>query len=139
MKKLLALLLAIVMVLPILAGCNASEEKPGETEAPNTVVLPESDLNSAGYGNLVAGEITTALGAVGGGEVGYDVYAGTAGKDYTDPKYYTYNDYTGGTTDMKWSTHTWETNEDSAILDFITAGFYTFALNSTADGWSIVC
>ena len=135
MKKLLALLLAFVMILPILAGCNSSE---GNTDGDDEIVLNLGAVD-AGYNTIVAGDITTALGVVGGGEVGYDVYAGVAGKDYTDEKYYTYNDYIGGTTDMKWSTHTWETNEDSAILDFITAGFYTFALNSTADGWSIVC
>ena len=151
MKKFLAMLLALCMILS-LAACtsNTNNETTANTEttvgntegtdATEPVVEIETGYSVDFSANTVyAGTIETVLGTAGGGEVGYDVYAGVAGKDYTDPEYYTYNDYTGGTTDMKWSTHTWETADDSAILDYITAGFYTFALNSTADGWSVVC
>lgn len=139
MKKLIALLLAVMMVVTVMAGCNPSGTGSTNGSEDGTGTSLNLDAVKSGYDAIVAGSVTTALGSAEGGEVGYDVYAGEAGKDYTDEKHYTYNDYIGGTTDMKWSTHTWETNEDSAILDFITAGFYTFALNSTADGWSVVC
>ncbi len=148
MKKLIALLLALTMVLSLAAcGNNGNSETTAATNAPTetTATTPAEvaveNKYSVDYASnsVNAGSVTTVMGEIGGGEVGYDVFAGTEGKDYSDPEYYTYNDYTGGTTDMKWSTHTWETNDDSAILDYITAGFYTFALNSTGDGWSVVC
>lgn len=148
MKKLLALLLALTMVLSM-AACskNPAATDPSGTTAPTDpsgTTEPTAPVNmdySVDYSNnsVYAGAITTALGTAGGGEVGYDVFAGTAGKDYSDPEYYTMNDFTAGMTDMKWSTHTWETNDDAAILDYISAGFYTFALNSTGTGWSVVC
>ncbi len=40
---------------------------------------------------------------------------------------------------MKWSTHTWETADDSYVLGFISQGFYDFVLNSTKDSWAITC
>lgn len=142
MKKLLALLLALTMVLS-LAACSKTPAAtvPSGTTTPTEPSAPVNMDYSVDYSNnsVYAGAITTTLGTAGGGEVGYDVFAGTAGKDYTDPEYYTMNDFTAGMTDMKWSTHTWETNDDAAILDYITAGFYTFALNSTGTGWSVVC
>ena len=148
MKKLIALLLALTMVLSLAAcGNNGNSETTAATNAPTetTATTPAEvaveNKYSVDYASnsVNAGSVTTVMGEIGGGEVGYDVFAGTDGKDYTDPEYYTYNDYTAGTTDMKWSTHTWETNEDSAILDYITSGFYNFVLNSTGDGWSVVC
>ncbi len=146
MKKLLALLLALTMVLSM-AACSKTPEatEPSASSDPSTESTaptePIDEDYNVDYSNnsVYAGAVTTALGTAGGGEVGYDVYAGTPGKDYSDPEYYTMNDFTAGMTDMKWSTHTWETSDDSAILDYITAGFYTFALNSTGTGWSVVC
>ena len=148
MKKLFALLLALAMVLSMVA-CGA--KAPAETTAPSTepaatepATEPAPEIET-GYSvdyssnSVYAGAVTTAQGAVGGGEVGYDIYAGTEGKDYTDPEFYTYTDYVGGTTDMNWSTHNWETTDDNAILYYISSPFYNFYLNSTADGWSIGC
>lgn len=149
MKKFLALLLAVIMVLSLVACGGDTNTTTGsntttgnDTTAGTTAPVVLENNYSVDYSNnsVNAGSVIANLNeSEGGGEVGYDVYAGISGKDYTDPEYYTYQDYTGGTTDMKWSTHTWETNEDSAILDYISAGFYTFALNSTKDGWSVVC
>ena len=149
MKKFLALLLAVIMVLSLVACGGDTNTTTGsntttgnDTTAGTTAPVVLENNYSVDYSNnsVNAGSVIANLNeSEGGGEVGYDVYPGISGKDYTDPEYYTYQDYTGGTTDMKWSTHTWETNEDSAILDYISAGFYTFALNSTKDGWSVVC
>ena len=83
------------------------------------------------------GKITMEAAPAGGGEVTTDVYAGEAGKDYTDEKVYTYRVAIGGTTDMKWSPHTWETNEDNQIVSYVTDGFYMFRLNSDKTGYSV--
>ena len=147
MKKIVALLLAVMMVMSMAACANNNQSETtgasttAGTTAPALPYTPVDDGNVDFANNSInAGEVTAnKLTGEGGGEVGYDVYAGVAGKDYSDPEVYTYNTYTSGTTNMKWSTHTWETNEDSAILDYITSGFYTFNLNSTADGWSVSC
>ena len=85
------------------------------------------------------GEIVLEKAAVGGGSVTTDVYAGIEGKDYTDEKVYTYNDYTSGIgSSMLWDPLAWETSDDSAIVDYITTGFYTFKLNSDKTGYSVV-
>ena len=91
-------------------------------------------------GNTVsAGSVTTSVSEGGSGSINYNHYAGIEGKDYTDEKVYTYNDYISGTTNMKWSTHTWETNEDDYLVSKLTRGFYAFYLNDTLDGWAIEC
>ena len=91
-------------------------------------------------GNTVyAGSVTTQEGEDGAGELNYNLYKGEEGKDYTDEKVYTYNDYIAGTTNMKWGTVNWETNEDSYVVSKITSGFYNFYLNDTKDGWAIGC
>lgn len=123
---------------------NAGNENAGDTQGntQGSEVTEGKGLEfSVDYATnkVDVGSTTTTLGVVGGGQVGYDVYAGIAGKDYSDPAVYTYNDYIAGTTDMKWSTHTWETSDDSYVLDKIAPGFYGFALNSTKDGWSVIC
>lgn len=150
-KKLIALLLAVVMVFGLVACGNTDSTEPsgtGEsvaTEPTGSVsvdaYVPEAGKYPVDYetNTVVAGSVETALAEVGGGEVSYEVYTGVAGKDYSDPEVYTYRDYVAGTTDMKWSTHTWETSDDSAILDYISSGFYTFNLNPTLDGWSVSC
>lgn len=91
-------------------------------------------------GNTVyAGSVTTQEGEEGAGELNYNLYKGEEGKDYTDEKVYTYNDYIAGTTNMKWGTVNWETADDYYVVSKITSGFYTFYLNDTKDGWAIGC
>ena len=153
MKKLIALMLAVLMVAGLFAGCSDTKPTNGPTNVENkpTQQNPtnggdQGDVDNNKYyvdyeNNMVyAGSANITLNPnTQGGEVGYDVYKGEAGKDYTDPKYYTYHDYTSGMSNLKWSTHTWETSDDSAILSYITSPFYTFYLNSTGDGWSVAC
>lgn len=60
----------------------------------------------------------------------------------TDPVWdpnaeYTYNTYTS-TFPTKWNPHTYETANDSVILDYTTVGFYTFDYNANKDGFVIV-
>lgn len=149
-KKTLALLLVLVMVVGVFAGCKPNDATttggnvPGTSGTTPSTGPAEKTYDNVYYtdpetGVVYVGTLSLVEGTAGGGEVGYDIYAGEEGKDYTDPKYYTLNDYTSGMTDMKWSTHTWETSDDNSIVTYITSPFYTFYLNSTKDGWSVAC
>lgn len=143
MKKLLALLLAATMVFGLAACKKANNTDPSASANPWDDPYWNVEVDTTGYyvdpetGIVYVGDLTLVDGTAGGGEVGYDVYAGVTGKDWTDPGYYTFNDYMAGMSDLKWSTHTWETNDDDAIRSYITSPFYTFYLNSTKDGWAI--
>lgn len=151
-KKVLSILLASTMVLGLVACSNqnagestdtsdtGSSEVKEDVSGPTPDASETSDEWTVDYANNVvyAGKAALKLGTADSGELNYSIYAGEAGKDYTDEKVYTYHDYVAGTTNMKWSTHTWETNEDSYVLDFISGGFYDFQLNSTKDSWAIV-
>lgn len=157
-KKLVSILLASAMVLSLVAcgGKTApvdeeddssevtSSEVTQSSEAGNgegQAAVENTDAWTVDYANntVYAGSATTQLGTASTGTLNYSVYAGEAGKDYTDPKVYTYRDYMAAMSNMKWSTHTWETSDDSSILDKISQGFYDFQLNSTKDSWAIAC
>lgn len=126
MKKLLAMVMALVMV----ASCAAFAEDAAFTPA---------DSYDVGERTFDGGKIDLEAVAAGGGQVTSDVYAGEEGKDYTDEKVYTYNDYTSAiTSSMNWDVLSWETNEDSAITDYIISGFYNFKMNSSKTGYSVV-
>ena len=155
-KKCLALFLTLAMVLSLAAcGKNTTtptastptptqaapgneDPTPSPTSAPSGETIDLSLVKEAD-GTIFAGKVTTAMQQAGGGEVGYDVYAGVAGKDYTDEKYYTYNDYIADTSTLNWSPLNWETSDDSSMLDYMSVGFYGFALNAKKDGWSVTC
>ena len=125
MKKLMSLVLALCLIASVVSAFAE-----GFTPAESYVI---------GDRVFDAGSITTAKAGEGGGEVTTDVYAGIEGKDYTDEKVYTYNDYTSGIgSSMNWDPLSWETSDDSAVLDYISSGFYTFALNSDKTGYSVV-
>ncbi len=125
MKKLLALALALCMMV-------------GAVSAMAEGFTPAASYDP-GARNFNGGAVTLEKAPAGGGTVTSDVYAGIEGKDYTDEKVYTYNDYTSAiTSSMNWDVLSWETNEDSAITDYIISGFYTFKLNSEKNGYSIV-
>ncbi len=125
MKKLLALVLALCMMAAVVSALAegftpAASYDPGERK-------------------FDGGEITTAKAEVGGGEVNTVRYAGVEGKDYTDEKEYTFHDYIAATTTMDWNPHTWETNDDSSVLDMMSMGFYTILLNADKTGYAIGC
>ena len=166
-KKVIALFLSLAMVLS-LAACGkenttkptastptpttaaAEPTKPGEdTPTPaapseGPVVEPTSGVTDLSLvkeadGTIFAGSVKTVKQAAGGGEVGYDVYAGESGKDYTDPKVYTFNDYIADTSTLNWSSLGWETSDDSMMLSYMSSGYYDFKLNTKKDGWSVTC
>ena len=126
MKKTLSVILALVMVLSSVAALAEGEFVP-------------ADSYDTGVREFHGGKVTLVEAPAGGGQVTTDVYPGEEGKDYTDEKVYTYNDYTSAiTSSMNWDVLSWETNEDSAIADYIISGFYTFKMNADKTGSSVV-
>ena len=126
MKKTLSVILALVMVLSSVAALAEGEFVP-------------ADSYDTGVREFHGGKVTLVEAPAGGGQVTTDVYPGEEGKDYTDEKVYTYNDYTSAiTSSMNWDVLSWETNEDSAITDYIISGFYTFKMNADKTGYSVV-
>ena len=124
MKKLLAIVLSLCMMASVLTAM-AEGFTPAESY-------------DVGERKFDGGSITTAAAGEGGGEVNTVPYAGEAGKDYTDEKVYTYSASIAGTTSMDWNPHTWETNDDNALLSMITMGFYDFVLNEDMSGYSVI-
>ena len=53
------------------------------------------------------------------------------------PATYTYN-YSLSEFPTNWNYHTYQTNIDADILDYITSGFYLFDYNETMDGYAMV-
>ncbi len=101
MKKLLALLLAVVMVLGI-AACNNNNPTAGPTQG-----------NNPTQGNPTQGNDPTKPT---GPEV--VVFEGD----------YTYLDYVS-TLSANWNIHTYETSDQSYPIEFLTSGLYTFVFN----------
>ena len=126
MKKLFALVLALCMLTGVVSALAEGFELAASYDPGERV--------------YDAGEITTVkAGGGSGSEVSTDVYAGVEGKDYTDEKEYTFNDFASElTSSTNWDPLSWETNSDSAILDYISTGFYSFVLNTDKSGYSVV-
>lgn len=126
MKKALSFILALSMML---SGAALAESS-----------FTQADSYDPGERVYNAGTVTLEKGEGSNQTVSTDVYVGEAGKDYTDEKVYTFNDYTSGiNSSMNWDPLSWETSDDSAILDYISSGFYTFALNPEKNGYSVAC
>lgn len=141
-KEILAFLLAFAMLFSMTACSDKNADKPGSTGAGGDWEDKPDGQYDVDYGEKVV--ITGPVSAVvnpdpAGGTVTYnDVYSGMPGKDYTDTEYYTLNEFIASTNGMKWAPHTWETSSDSYILGYTTVGFYSFTLNSSRTGWTIV-
>ena len=124
MKKLLSIALALIMALSAASGLAEG------------FVL--ADSYEVGERSFNAGSVTLEYAPEGGGDVTHDVYAGEEGKDYTDEKEYTFHDFTSAlTSNSNWDVLSWETSDDSAIMDYIVTGFYGFHMNSDKTGYSI--
>ena len=124
----------------LLTGCQAAQQKP-------VFPLPQLPSHPADgdYENdpdnrtVRAGTVTTALAGSSGGTLSHnDPYPGSAGKDYTDPAQYTFREYLSSTSGLQWAPHTWQTADDSYILNYTTTGFYDFALNADGSGWTVL-
>lgn len=126
MKKILSLVLALTMLMSCVSALAEEAFTPADSY----------ETGERAYNGGVV-EVSMA-GGDSGSSVDTVAFPGEAGKDYTDEKYYTYNDYLSATTSMDWNPHTWETSDDSLFLDFINMGFYSFYLNEEGDGYSVL-
>ncbi|MBO5037559.1 MAG: hypothetical protein J6D42_10815 [Clostridia bacterium] len=126
MKRLIALLLAIVMGFSMFAlvACDNGNEDNNEGDD-NNVVEGGDDANTPSDGDETV-------------DYDYDIYAGVAGKDYSDEAEYTLLEYIGGTTGLNWNPHAWETNDDSYVLGYITTPLYDFVINGDLSGYTII-
>ncbi|MBS1399826.1 MAG: hypothetical protein HPZ86_03405 [Clostridia bacterium] len=52
----------------------------------------------------------------------------SSGGSHGNKGYYTYNTYMAGTNNLNWNPHTWETNDDSGLLGYMSMGFFDFVL-----------
>lgn len=139
-KKLLSLLLVLVMLVACFAACGKKNNSNNNGSNTTTFDPVGSYVDPDLYNKVFSGgSITTSKNnGVGGGTISTIPYAGTPGKDYTDTKVYTYKDYLSGMTGLNWNPLTWETNDDSYVLGFLTMGLYDFTLNADLTGYSIV-
>lgn len=115
MKRLLAVLLAVATLFSVfaLAACKTGKT-PDDSKETGTSATPGDNTATDG------------------------VYNGDATKDYRDEAVYTYLDYIGGTTGLNWNPHSWETNDDSYVLGYITTALYDFVLNEDKSGYTII-
>lgn len=152
MKKTIKTFMILFVIAFTFIGCKAKSNKQAEADiqpfkqaAEETVINPKANPISkepeyrVDYlsNSVYAGELTTSNVKQNFGSVSHNVYKGVEGKDYRDPGFYTFNDYSSAMSDIQWSTHTWKTNGDSAIVDYISSGFYNFVLNENLDGWAV--
>ena len=139
MKRLIAVLLMVTMLVGTLALASCKQPTV-DPENPGTTFTPSANYSDAEvYKTFDGGVInTTAAGEGSGADIDKNSYAGIEGKDYRDTGFYTYNDFMGGTTGLNWNPHTWETNDDSYVLGYISMGFYDFTLNADRTGYAIV-
>ena len=127
MKKLVSIILALVMVLSAVSALAEAAFTPAESYDPGVRAFDGGVINL----ELAAGGNANSVSS--------DVYAGVEGKDYTDEKVYTLHDYIGAlTSQSNWDPLSWETSDDSSILDLLTSPFYAFKLNSDKSGYSVV-
>ena len=118
-KKLISLLLVLVMLVGCLASCSFISGLFGSDDDDTTT--DDNNNNNDNPADSTNG-----------------IYVGNLNKDYRDTGFYTSLDYIGGTTGLNWNPHTWETNDDSYVLGYITTPLYDFVLNSAANGYTII-
>ena len=110
MKKILSLVLSACMMLSAAALAEGT--------------FTPADSYDVGERVYNAGTVTLEKSEGSAQTVSTDQYVGEAGKDYTDEKVYTYNSYTPGiNSSLNWDPLSWETNEDTDILNNVSSGF----------------
>ena len=122
-SKLLALVLALLLVLAMFAGCAKNGGNTGNTGSTGTA----TNSGSTNTGSTNTGSAGT--------DVGTTEPAPTEAPE--EPATYTYN-YAMADFPTNWSPHTNQTSIDTEIMDYIVAGFYTFDYNETYDGYKLV-
>ena len=149
-KRIWAMVLALVMCVSLLAACGGGTDATTKApEADTTAATTAEATTKAAEPETTAPEdepaeavdthhITAVTGDAAKGEISHAAYKGEAGKDYTDEAQYTYNDYIADTSTLNWNPLSWETSDDSALLEFVSSPFYSFVLHETKDGWAVV-
>ena len=130
MKKTLAMLLAIVMMLSVVIGC-----------ASNTTPAPTATATDAPKADAPAATATEAPKADTSAPTAEPEVEREPGDGPDNPiifdETYTYNDYTA-TLGANWNPHTYQTTDESYTLDYTTDALYQFLFNDTFDGYVIV-
>ena len=103
MKKLIALLLAVLMVVSAFAACGTDT-----TDDPAATTVAEGDGTTEGDGEQTESEVV----------------------EFAPDAEYVYKDAVGVMA-TNWNPHTYQTQDDSYPTEFIRAGFYSFIYNAT--------
>ncbi len=112
-RKLLALVLALVMCLGLFAGCTPSNGDATPTP-PSQSQDPGPSQNPGQSQNPVVSQTPAKLPETKEGE-------------------FTYNDY-ANTLATNWNPHTWEQNDESAILDYLSEAFLDMTIDDSENG-----
>ena len=115
MKKTIAILLALLMVLSMAVACTKKQET---AEAPKTEEAPKAD---------------TATEAPAAEPEATEEPAAEPEPELEPAKEYTMNDYSSSLGN-NWNPHTWETNADDSILGYLSMPFGTIQAENTEDG-----
>ncbi len=108
MKKLVALLLVVIMCLGLVTGCSDTKTN---TDGDKPVQTAQPDGTTPDEGTDTPDDSTTPAA----------------------PASYTYNAYTTALGN-NWNPHTWETNADDSINDYITSPFCTMSILDSENG-----
>ena len=128
MKKFLSVMLVLAMLMTSVIALGEGAFTPADSYDPGERTFD---------GGVIATELSEGGSS---GEINTVRYAGDTTKDYTDEKEYTYNTFiTDMGSGLDWNPHTWETSDDSIILDYTTTGFYAFRANENVDGYAVTC
>ena len=115
MKKTIAILLALLMVLSMAVACTKKQET---AEAPKTEEAPKAD---------------TATEAPAAEPEATEEPAAEPEPELEPAKEYTMNDYSSSLGN-NWNPHTWETNADDTINSYLSMPFVTMQAENTEDG-----
>jgi len=141
MKRLIAVLLALVMVFAAVATLAACDNKKNDGKEETTV--GGDDTTNKGEDTTVGGDETTNKGEETTTQGGEDVeekiefIAPARPSDAVLPTAkvgdYTYNSY-AISLGSNWNPHAWETNGDQSILSYLTSPFVTMEALDTEEG-----
>ncbi len=132
--------ISVLLCAILLCGCSSPTPPQNTGSRPTLPTQTPRQYYKTDYtsGLVIAGSVTPSQGNTGGSVTYNQVYPGNGSRDYTDPATYTLFESISSTTGLKWAPHTWETSDDSYILNYTSMGFYDLVLNESGDGFTIV-
>ena len=126
MKKTIAILLALVMVLGLFVACAQPATEAPKTEEPKAAEAPKAEEPKKEEAPKATEEPAVER-EPGDGPDNPVVFEGK----------HTYNEYTA-TLGANWNPHTYQTTDEAYTLDYTTDSLYQFMFNDTFDGYVIV-